>query len=251
MKNLYKTACLIGLCTLAYTATHAQLDYSLANYTPSKMGNPLPTGNNFNETRQKTSFVIPNTDPSTRLTAPVGITDLYAGANNGAVEITWRTNYEPNLTRYIIEYSKDNITYQQVGEVPAGAYLNGKAYTFTHNPVNVRDRIWYRVRMQDNAGRFEYTVPMSVVVAGATANRIFPTVVKTGVVSLYLNEPFETVQVVDMQGNILQKEILNGRTGRTDITLSGAARGICFVRVMGNGQNNQPRRSIVQKVFVQ
>jgi hypothetical protein len=251
MKNLYKTACVIGLCTLTHTTVPAQPDYALANYTPSKMGNPLPTGNNFNEARQKTSFVIPNSDPTTRLPAPVGITDLYAGAMNGAVEITWRTNYEPNLTRYIIEFSKDNITYQQVGEIPAGAYQNGKGYRFTHHPVNVRDRVWYRLRMQDNAGRFEYTVPMGVVVSGATNNRIFPTVVHTGVVSLHLNEPFETVQVVDMKGNILQKQILNGRTGRTDITLSAAARGICLVRVLGTQQANQPRKSIVQKIFIQ
>ena len=149
-----------------------------------------------------------------RLPARVEMTDFFAGSGNGVIELTWRIAWEPNLKRYEIEYSKDNITWQQVGIVNAGTYLNGRAYTFRHTPVNARDRIFYRLRMVDKSGRYDYTPVISLQVAGNTANYVFPTIVNAGMVSLYLNEAFETVQVVDMEGRVLQAQNINGRTGR-------------------------------------
>jgi hypothetical protein len=260
MKNVYRfcynTARTIALLSIGHligvTVVSAQTpDYSNAHYIPSNMGKLMPTGNNYQNIREKTSYAFTNNDPATRLLARVEMTDFFAGSGNGAVELTWRVAYEPDLKRYVIEYSKDNITYQQVGIVNAGAYLNGRAYTFRHTPVNARDRIFYRLRMVDQAGRYDFSPVLPLMVAGNAVNYVFPTVVNAGTVSLYLNEAFETVQIVDMQGRILQSQYINGRTGRIDISLTKPAKGICVVRVLGQEQNNQPRKSIVQKVFIQ
>jgi hypothetical protein len=216
------------------------------------MGKLMPTDNDNKNIREKTSFALTNNDPLTRLPARVEMTDFFAGSGNGAVELTWRVDYEPNLKRYEIEYSKDNITYKQVGIVNAGTYLNGRAYTFRHTPVNARDRIFYRLRMVDQSGRFDFSPVISLVVAGNSANYVFPTLVNTGVVSVVLNEPFEAVQIVDMQGKILQTLNINGRTGRTDIPLTQSAKGVCLVRILGQPQNGQPPKNIVQKmIFIQ
>jgi hypothetical protein len=252
MKKIYRLCCTtVCYALIGFYSAQAQ-DYSQANYIPANLGNNVPNGTtDYTAVRERTTPAYINTDPETRLLAPVRMTELFSAAGNGTVELTWRTEYEPDLTRYEIEYSKDNITFQQVGVVTAGTYLNGKAYTFRHHPTNVRDRLWYRIKMVDKGGRFDYTPVLSQVVTGNVSNTIYPTVVNSGVVSLNLNDAFETVQIVDMQGRVLQAVNLNGRTGRTDIALSQAAKGICFVRVLGTQQNNQPRQNIVQKIFIQ
>jgi hypothetical protein len=226
-------------------------DYSMAHYIPSNMGKLMPTGNTYEDIREKESFAFTNRDAATRLLAPVEMSDFFGSSGNGAVELTWRVSYEPNLKRYEIEFSKDNITYQQVGIVNAGTYLNDKAYTFRHTPVNARDRIFYRLRMVDQSGRYDYSPVISIRVAENASNYIFPTIVNAGMVSLYLNEGFETVQIVDMEGRVLQAQNIKGRTGRIDVPLTRATKGVCVVRVLGQAQLNQPRKNIVQKIFIQ
>jgi hypothetical protein len=54
------------------------------------------------------------------------------------------------------------------------------------------------------------------------------------------------LQVVNSQGMVLQTQMLNGKTGRTDIPLNIADQGIYFVRILGQTRD----RDIVQKIFI-
>lgn len=227
-------------------------DYSNANYTAQNVRKVLPNDNtpqNSINPREKTRFVYDGNNSMTRLPEPVSMYDLYLTptANDGIV-IRWRTTWEPeNLKLYEVEYSTDGIRFQQAGVLPAGNYLNGKIYEFRHFPVNVRDRMWYRLKVTDASGHFDYTQTLSQVANAATQNYIFPTVINSGTVSLYLNDSFRTLQIVSMDGRILQSKILNGNTGRIDVSLNRSAQGICFVRVLGDSKD----RNIVQQIFVQ
>jgi hypothetical protein len=254
MKNFYhwcfKTACVIGTFITGMNAVTAQTvpDYSNANYTAQNVGKIIPNDDTYADKRQKTRFSYDVINKEDRLPERVVMTDLSVTPGNGGVELRWRTNREPdNLKLYEIEYSKDGITFQQAGVVPAGNYLNGRAYAFRHFPVNGRDRLFYRVRIVDKNGRYDYSSIFPVTASGTTANYVFPTIVNADNVSLYLNDSFRLVQIVNMQGRILQTLSLQGRTGRVDIPLSNSAEGICFVRVMGEN----PQRNIVQKIFIQ
>lgn len=257
MKNFYrwwlKKSCFFGMIITGFLTgnnnTTAQTpDYSNANYTPQYMGKVLPNDNTYEDNRRKTRYVYEDAEVSgNRLPDPVVFSDFSVTPGNGGVELQWRTAWEPgNLKLYEIEYSKDGITFQQAGVVPAGNYLNGRAYSFRHFPVNVHDRLFYRVRIEDNNGGHDYTRIFPVAATGTTGNYIFPTVVNAGNVSLYLNDSFRQVQIVSMEGRVLQAVQLDGRTGRIDIPLSKSATGICVVRVLGD----DPQRNIVQKVFI-
>ncbi len=225
---------------------------SNAGYIPVNVGKIMPNDNypdNSINPRDKTRYVYDGNNSMTRLPHAVTLRDLYltATANDGIV-IRWRTNWEPeNLKLYEIEYSTDGIHFQQAGVLAAGNYLNGRIYEFRHFPVNVRDRMFYRVRIMAQDGRFNYSPMLSQAANGSTQNYVFPTIVNSGMVSLYLNDTFRTLQIVNMEGRILQTQILNGNTGRIDFPLNTAARGICFVRVLGDNR----QRDIVQKIFIQ
>jgi len=257
MKNFYcwcfKSAFVLGalvagnITGINTVSAQSTPDYSNANYTPQYMGKIIPNDNTFTDNRRKLNFVYDEIPYEDQLQNPVTFSDFTIAPGNGGVEFRWRTAWEPgNLKLYEIEYSKDGITFQQAGVVPAGNYLSGRAYEFRHYPVNTHDRLFYRLRIVDQTGRYAYTNIVPVAATGTTDNYIFPTIVNAGNVSLYLNDSFKLVQIVDMQGRILQTELLDGRTGRIDIPLSKSATGICIVRVLGQ----QPERNIVQKIFI-
>jgi hypothetical protein len=222
-------------------------DYSNANYTPLYVGKIIPNNNTYANNRRKLYYVYDEIPYEDRLPEPVTFSDFSVAPGNGGVEFRWRTAWEPgNLKLYEIEYSTDGITFQRAGVVPAGNYLSGKAYEFRHFPVNTHDRLFYRLRMVGQDGRYAYTTIVPVAATGTTENYVFPTIVNAGNVSLYLNDSFKVVQIIDIQGRILQTELLDGRTGRIDIPLSKSATGICIVRVVGV----DPARNIVQKIFI-
>jgi hypothetical protein len=217
-----------------------------ADFVDVNPGKVIP--NEYIDFRQKTRFVYEGSNSMTELPRPVEMRDLIiTPSSNDGIVLQWRTTWEPgNLKLYEIEFSTDGINFQRVGVLPAGNYLSGKLYSFRHYPVNVRDLLFYRIRITDENGRFEYTPILKLAATGSTQNYVFPTIVNSGMVSVYLNDSFKLAQIVNSQGMILQTQLLSGKTGRTDISLNPQAKGICYVRLLG--QN--PQRNFVQKIFI-
>jgi hypothetical protein len=221
-------------------------NYSTADYVPVNLGKVIP--NEYIDFRQKTRYVYEGNNSMTALPTPVDMRDLIiTPSSNDGIVLQWRSTWEPdNLKLYEIEFSFDGINFQRVGILPAGNYLNGKVYSFKHYPVNVRDQLFYRIRITDAAGRYDYTPILKLAATGSTQNYVFPTIINAGMVSVYLNDSFKVAQIVNSQGNILQTQQLSGKTGRIDIPLNPQAEGICFVRLLG--QDTQ--RNVVQKIFI-
>lgn len=224
-------------------------DYSKADYVPRNLGKIMPN-ENFTDPRQKTRYVYETNTPETKLPNPVSMRDLIITPSvNDGIVIQWRTTWEPeNLKLYEIEYSTDGINFQRAGVLAAGNYLNGKIYEFRHYPINVHDRIYYRIRITDASGRYDYSRILSLAATGNTQNYVFPTIVNAGMVSVYLNDTFKMLQIVTMDGRVLQTQLLDGKTGRIDIPLiKRMPPGIAFVRILGQDRT----RDIIQKVFIQ
>jgi hypothetical protein len=217
-----------------------------ADFIPVDPGKVIP--NEFIDFRQKTRFAYEGSNSMTVLPRPVEMRDLIiTPSSNDGIVLQWRSTWEPdNLKLYEIEFSSDGINFQRVGVLPAGNYLSGKVYSFRHYPVNVRDLLFYRIRITDKNDRYDYTPILKLAATGATQNYVFPTIVNAGMVSVYLNDSFKLAQIVNSQGMILQTQLLSGKTGRTDISLNPQAEGICYVRLLGQ----DPQRNFVQKVFI-
>jgi hypothetical protein len=217
-----------------------------ADFIPVNPGKVIP--NEYIDFRQKTRFVYDGNNSMTELPKPVDMRDLIiTPSTSDGIVLQWRSTWEPdNLKLYEIEFSADGINFQQVGVLPAGNYLNGKVYTFRHYPVNVRDQLFYRIRITDKNDRFDYTPVLKLAATGSTQNYVFPTIVNAGMVSVYLNDSFKVAQIVNSQGSILQTQLLSGKTGRIDISLNPQAEGICFVRLL----SQDPQRNFVQKIFI-
>ena len=176
---------------------------------------------------------------------PVRLTDFYGVPDEGAVGLSWITGYELNAKQFDVEYSRNAIDFEKIGTVRALNSPNGNTYRFRHIVTNA-NKVYYRLKMIDDDNLFEYSKVISVVITGDAKNYIYPTIIKTGSVSLYLSETFQTIEVINMRGQVLLKEYINGRTGRIDIPLPATASGTCLVKVQGK----DPQKTILQKIII-
>lgn len=176
---------------------------------------------------------------------PITLLNFEAQSGTGGIILTWQTTYEQHMKQFDVEFSEDNIDFALAGVVPAQNILNGGNYRFNHTVFN-KDRVYYRLKMVDANGNAEYSRVITLELTGAAKNYIFPTIATNGTVSLYLNESFENVQIIDMSGRLLKKQLLSGRTGRIDIPLPVSATGTVIVRLNHVDQS----RNISQKILV-
>jgi glucose/arabinose dehydrogenase len=176
---------------------------------------------------------------------PVTLLNFQATSGSGEVNLTWETTFEQNLKEFDVEFSEDNIDFTVAGVVPALNNIRGETYRFNHIVFN-KQRVYYRLKMVDLDGSVEYSRTITLDITGAARNYVFPTINTNGTVGLYLSESFENVEIIDMHGRLLRKQILSGRTGRVDIQLPPTATGTVVVRLNHVDRN----KSFTQKVFV-
>ena len=176
---------------------------------------------------------------------PVTLLNFQAQSGTGVVNLSWETTFEQDLKQFEIEFSEDNIDFVVAGIVPALNTLRGEVYRFNHTVFN-KSRVYYRLKMVDRDGSSEYSRTLTLDITGSAKNYVFPTIGTNGTIGLYLSETYENVEIIDMQGRLLRKQLLSGRTGRIDIQLPASATGTVAVRL-----NHLDReKSFTQKVFV-
>jgi hypothetical protein len=175
------------------------------------------------------------------------VTSLEAESANGAISIHWQTGHEDGLKLFQVEYSSDGNSFQSAGTVSAANSDNGGSYRFRYEVVNTNSltgRIYYRLKLVDTYGNWTYSKTIQSATIARAGNYIYPTFITTHTVSLFLNDPFNTVEILDISGRLLAKQVISGRTGRIDIPLPSTTAGTCIIRVAGE------TGTIVQKVLV-
>jgi len=173
------------------------------------------------------------------------ITGFRADSKNGNVGISWKTNNEENLREYEIESSFDGRYYKNLGFIPATNNINGDVYEF-ENTVDYTDSIFYRLKIVDAKGKWLYTEPVLYKINKTTAFFIYPSVISSHSINVYLNDGFDFIEVTNMNGAVLLKQNLGGKTGKITIPVSPAiASGLYVVQL-----KNQDR-TITQKIVIQ
>ena len=173
------------------------------------------------------------------------ITNFKAESRNGNAGITWKTDKETDLRQYEIESSSDGRYYKNLGFIPATNNINGDVYEF-ENTVDYTDSIFYRLKIVDAKGKWLYTEPVLYKINKTTAFFIYPSVISSHSINVYLNDGFDFIEVTNMNGAVLLKQNLGGKTGKITIPVSPAiASGLYVVQL-----KNQDR-TITQKIVIQ
>lgn len=159
----------------------------------------------------------------------------FNGVTQGkGVMLNWQATNEINFSRYGVERSTDGRTFASIGSVTAqngAATLKGYSY-FDDMPVNGRN--YYRLKLIDKDGAFNYSRVISVDFGTAVQIKVYP-------------NPFAdqlqitaggagVVRLLDMQGKVIVAQALTA--GTTVIDVHGLAAGTYVVQV-NNGSSVQ------------
>jgi hypothetical protein len=173
------------------------------------------------------------------------LVEFKATSKNGMVGLTWKTEYEQNLTRFEVEYSRDRVNYQNVGYVLATNSPTGNIYSFEQKIAYSSD-LFYRLRIVDINNRWSYSDPLQVPVEKISRQFIYPNVISNGVITVIIDDPFDWLQITSMNGTIMLKQNLSGKTGRLNIPISPTmADGMYIVQLKNLTE------TITQKIMVQ
>ena len=173
------------------------------------------------------------------------LTEFKAQAKNGNVGLTWKTKSREDLLQFEVEYSPDGEFYKRIDVVPASNLPGGDIYESEH-AVSYTDSGFYRLKMVDYNRNWKYSDPIFVHTNKITSFFVYPSVITTHVMNIFVNDPFNSLEVVSMNGTVMLKENLSGKTGRINIPLStNLGAGMYIVQLRNHEQ------AITQKIMIQ
>ena len=166
--------------------------------------------------------------------------------NDNSVLLNWKTENEFNTSHFVIERSADGIRYNGIGNVTANGRNNTGGsfnYAFTDNDAinQSSQRLYYRLKMVDIDGRFEYSNIISVSFPLITGKlSIAPNPVLTEVKVTIASEADGRVQwkLTDNVGRVIQKGseyVRKGAVNNFTINMNKLPAGTYNLNVTGAG----------------
>ncbi|OJV21263.1 MAG: glucose dehydrogenase [Dyadobacter sp. 50-39] len=176
---------------------------------------------------------------------PVTLVDFSGASSVEGVRLAWRTAMEKDFRSFEVEYSRDARRFEQIGSVGGANVPAGNRYAFTHS-TSESGNLYYRLKMTDTDESFRYSRMITVNRGGEGRDELFvrPSLISTSELNLLVEEPFQTVEIVNAGGKIVLTEKIGGRSGAVNIPLGNTASGIYVVRMAGHD------RVVQQKVLV-
>ncbi len=157
-------------------------------------------------------------------------------------EVKWATESETNTARFYVEYSTDKSNYARAGVVPASGNGKGSAYTFQHR-FSTTIATYYRLAIEDEGGRVTYSTVVKVMPDGANWVKIYPTVIRNGMVNISLGAPANKLQLFNANGVMVFEKSLANASGTTAVPLPPLGKGLYFVQVIGD--NGVKREKVI------
>lgn len=103
---------------------------------------------------------------------PVELISFQAVSLDGETRLTWKTATEINSDFYAVEQSRNGSNWTELDMIPAaGQSVNIREYTYTHSGLNTGNQ-YYRLRIVDLDGSFEYSPTVVVKIDGKQDTQI-------------------------------------------------------------------------------
>jgi hypothetical protein len=173
-----------------------------------------------------------NTRPETTAynTAPAFVQTLSANRWNGYNDIEWTVSSLNDTKKFIIEYSLNAVDYLTAGEVLADKNI----YSLRHHILDDRPML-YRVRIEQQNGKFFYTAPIVLQGVPVSPVQIYPTVITGNTVNMNASWPVERIVVSSGSGaQVFTKEI-GGQSNYIAVVVPSLAKGMYWMSFYGRG----------------
>jgi len=176
-----------------------------------------------------TLYLVQGADP-----LPVELVNFSGVKGVESVKLSWETSIEKKFGQFDVEFSTNAKSFEKVGYVLAKDAPNGAEYQFSHKRSGVGN-LYYRLKMIDIDGTYKYSSIISITTVDSelSANFVRPSFIENKILNVVIEEPFSSLELVEVNGNILSKTDLTGKRGNIEIPLGSMQAGIYIVRMQG------------------
>lgn len=146
------------------------------------------------------------TDSTACINLPVILENFNVAKQDNSTILTWKSSFEFNVSRFIIERSSDNINFKEIGKLSPN---NLKSYSIIdlipNNGIN-----YYRLKVVDNDGKFKYSEIKKIDLT-SDIFIIYPNPVKDKL-CIQSNLTNQKFLLTDSKGSVLLTGIINKGT---------------------------------------
>jgi len=166
-------------------------------------------------------------------------------ANDESV-LEWRTFNESEISSFIIEYSKDGVTYTSAGNVQANSNGKDNTYQFVHTPTETFLH-YYRLQLINKDSSFRYSPVVVLKPLLNEGNKIifYPNPVKNAVTVKHPKRNTAAFHIYDLSGKLVRYVRANSGSSQTILYLNNLPDGMYVVRWKSN--NEQLSRTIFKQ----
>jgi len=174
---------------------------------------------------------------------PIIMKDFTANNFDKKVVLYWTTAMEVNNDHFIIERSKDGISFETIGKIKgAGNTLNKQNYSFSDNDPYTEVVSYYRLKQVDQNGNYSYSKLVSVDRKTISEITVYPNPSQDGVFFIttdYFSNSSNFFELLDYSGRkILEQKI---QSNKTVLDLSANGKGMYILRSTINGKTNSKK----------
>jgi glucose/arabinose dehydrogenase len=165
---------------------------------------------------------------------PVSLKNFSVQHFNNYNEVKWSTAFEQGTAKFYIEYSTDGNHFIRAGQITASRNADGSHYSYQHYFSGSSD-VLYRLAMEKDNGRINYSSILRVAWNNETAVSIYPTIVNNGLLNLSFSIPAGKLQLVNSNGALVFEKQLNNLTGAAAVNLPALPKGMYMVKIFAKG----------------
>ncbi len=168
---------------------------------------------------------------------PVNLTEFNVKLVNNTAQLNWKAENPQNFSHFEIERSSDGIYFSKIG---IAATSNSNQYNFIDNNLPQTNMVFYRLKMVDIDGHFEFSKIVSLGLSlTATKALVYPNPVRN-ILKLKLYEPLFTnssMTITDATGRTLISSTLSAGKTEVETKVNNLAAGRYFILIKNNKQN--------------
>ena len=175
------------------------------------------------------------------LPLPVGLTYFDGEANGCQVYLKWVTESEENFSHYEVEWSEDGNDFEFIKRI-GGSQLSINTKYYHHSENTAASENYYRLKMVDLDGQFEYSNVIYVNSKDCRKNNtvIYPNPIYKNQAAINLNfyaeKNHSIVEIIDLRGVIVKEielDVVANEINKVNIDLAGFTTGTYFIHVVG------------------
>ncbi len=244
-KNLYT----LGVDTTE-TSVMTTVTYNTTNIIKLRVGGTKTSSSSM--TTRMYSIWFKNFTYIAPITLPIKLSAFNAVLSNSSkrVDLSWTTEYEKNVSHFIVERSTDGVNYSDAGMVFAyGNTTDSKNYTMHDNISNLQATvIYYRLRSVDIDGKNELSNIRVIRIGKGSENSISILTYPNPVTSdLRITVPANwqnkraVYEIFNANGQVARRVETGSSSQTENINISNLAPGFYIVKVSCNGETAQQR----------